>query len=149
MSDSIERLICGAFENTSLEAHTPISVDTYDDEGTESHFVGTHWTDHNATTLQKFASSLLFFTPEAAAHFLPAFLLATLQAPESNLAESTIRFLSPPKGDASRPSFDAWWSLLSRKQQLAVVAFLRRVPEAWPGEHDASASALEGAVHVS
>lgn len=138
-SEPIARQIRSAFAHTRLPASDPVVTSTYDDEGTTVHFAGTHWSDHEPQTLDYYTDSMMFFTPAAKAFFLPAFLLAALTAPRSGAAEAVLCLLTPPKSDVARPSYMAWWSLLSAPQKLAVVAFLR----AMSGEFESVACGLE------
>src|SRR5688572_13069151 len=88
--------------------------DQPNDEGASDHFAGTHWHDHGFEALdQQTTFALRMFTPQAVAFFLPAFLLAALERPESGLAEGVAGFLVPPKDNPRRASYWSWWSLLS------------------------------------
>ncbi len=59
-----------------------VSVDTYDDEGTQQHFWRTEWRDHSVKMLRQHESALVFFTPEAYHYYLPAFIIVAVVEPE-------------------------------------------------------------------
>ncbi|HWT14442.1 MAG TPA: hypothetical protein VN581_01565, partial [Patescibacteria group bacterium] len=86
------------------------------DEGTTRLFLGTSWREHNAATLAGETHTLNYFTPEALAYFLPSFMLAAIRAPTSGVFDALFNRIRPPKDDSSRPSFQAWWQLLSFDQ---------------------------------
>lgn len=119
--------IATAFRDLPYPGDAAISATDYDDEGTSRHFVGTRWQDHQFPELEHFTASLHFFTPSAFAFFLPAFLVAACENPNSGLADAVARCLSPPKNDPSRPSYALWWSCLNAVQQRAVIAVLREL----------------------
>src|SRR5690348_7639431 len=56
--------------------------DSYDDEDIVNYFRGTTWHDHEATALRGHSSAFTFFTPEAFRYWLPAFMIAAIEAPE-------------------------------------------------------------------
>ena len=101
-----------------------ISVSPSRDEGTFNLFRGTHWREHSLISLEHHAESLLFFTPEAFAFFLSAFMLSSLDQPDSGLADDLSYRLTPPKNDPRRPSYWEWWSELTPGQRMCVVAFV-------------------------
>jgi len=109
-----------------------VSASCYDDEGTTKVFLGTSWEDHRPENLALFTHSLTYFTPEAFAYFLPAFMLASLCLPSSGIFDGLIFRLAPPKGNVHRPSFVAWWSLLSLRQRGSVIAFLDHLRDCEP-----------------
>jgi hypothetical protein len=143
--ESLGFMISRAFAADRLPKCDPVSVETYDDEGTKEFFQGTHWQDHAGTDLEARVSCLTFFTPKAFCFFLPAFLVAAAKAPESWLASELASRLLPPKGDPSRPSYASWWCLLTLEQRRAVLAFLTLMQSR--GElHAADLSRLEAAL---
>jgi hypothetical protein len=138
-----------AFSCAHLPHDQRVSIDAYDDEGAEATFTGRNWKDIDATELANVTACLHFLTPAAVRAYLPAFLVAALAEPCSGVAYSTVEFVKPPKGKPSRPSYFAWWSLLAPRQRLAIVSFLRAMPESVPGEHAEAADALEASANGS
>lgn len=138
-----------AFAGAILARGESVTVPTYDDEGASSTFEGRRWQEVDRHELAMVTACLWFLTPAAVCAYLPAFLVASLEEPQSGIADATIRFIIPPKGNNRRPSFAAWWSLLSRRQQSAVVAFLRAMPESVPNEYAETVSALEASCAAS
>lgn len=132
-----------AFSRARLSHDQRVSIDTYDDEGAAETFAGRQWQDIDASELANATACLHFLTPAAIVAYLPAFMVAALARPSSGIGYSTVEFVKPPKGRPSRPSYSAWWSLLTPRQRLAVVSFLRAMPESLPGEHAEAAHALE------
>ena len=138
-----------AFAGAVLARGESVAVPTYDDEGVSSTFEGRRWQEVERHELAMVTACLSFLKPAAVCAYLPAFLIASLEEPRSGIADATIRFIIPPNGNYRRPSFAAWWSLLSRRQQLAVVAFLREMPESVPNEYAEAVSALEASCAAS
>lgn len=138
-----------AFAGAVLARGESVAVPTYDDEGASSTFEGRRWQEVDRHELAMITACLWFLTPAAVCAYLPAFLVASLEAPRSRIADATIRFIIPPNGNTRRPSFAAWWSLLSCQQQSAVVAFLREMPESVPNEYAEALSALEASCFAS
>lgn len=136
-----------AFASACLPLGQAVAIETYDDEGARATFEGRRWQDVAASELAMVSASLRFLTPPAVGAYLPAFLLAALADPDSGLADSTVDFVKPPKDNPSRPSYFAWWSLLSPAQRTAVVSFLRAMPDL-QREHRDAIHALEAASHA-
>ena len=114
-----------AFSAAALHTGEPISVETFDDEGASGHFAHSHWRDHGYAELKDLTPCLTFFTPKAFCFFLPAYLLAALEEPESWFAGDVASHLVPPQNDPSRQSYAAWWTRLTGDQRAAVVSFLK------------------------
>ena len=124
MNTELAHEIFNAFGAEIFPPGETVSIETYDDEGANENFRGTHWRDHQFSELENLPSCLTFFTPRAFCFFLPSFLLASLEEPTSGFASEVAERLCAPKNDPSRPSFLAWWSLLTREQRSVIVAFL-------------------------
>lgn len=125
MNTILANKIRGTFKAEKLQFNERTSAENYDDEGTNDHFYSTYWQDHNMPEIAYFTSSLTYFTPEAFCYFLPSFLLALLDEPNSGFTEVVTEHLCPPKNDPARPSFMAWWSLLTYNQRTVVIDFLK------------------------
>ena len=125
MNTILANKIREAFEDEKLQFNELTSAETYDDEGTNDHFYSTYWQDHNMPEIAYFTSSFTYFTPKAFCYFLPSFLLASLDEPNSGFTEVVTEHLCPPKNDTARPSFMAWWSLLTNAQRTVVIDFLK------------------------
>jgi hypothetical protein len=124
MSESLASEIEQAFVSEPIRRPTTVSDTQLDDEGTTETFLGTSWQDHSPKDIEQFTHSLSYFTPAAFAYFLPSFMLAALHLSSPGVLDALLFRLLPPKGNTSRPSFVAWWSLLSIRQRNSVVAFL-------------------------
>lgn len=59
-----------------------ISKPTYDDEGVSDYFTGKSWQGHNAAQLRRLSHALTFFTDEAFAYYLPAYMIADIEEPD-------------------------------------------------------------------
>ena len=148
MSAPLVTTIEEAFRCAEYPGDFAIATPTYDDEGTTEHFCRTHWKDHSGDNLESFTSSITFFTPEAFAFYLPAFMIAALRNPSSGIGSSLVYRLCPPKADLHRPSFLAWWARLSGPQQGTVVAFLRELQERNESVPELAVLALEAYLAV-
>src|SRR5262245_9513809 len=114
------------------------------DEGTTEYFTGKSWRGHTAEALNRHSFALLAFTPEAFHYYLPAFLIASLKAPDDAPLDSVISAISPPKDNPKRPSFWRRWSLFSPAQRRVVVECLKYWSgEGYGGISWAAASSLE------
>jgi hypothetical protein len=138
---SIEANVRKAYANTSLPPG-PL-LETPDAEGAETVFSNVRWPDLRLDQLRAHTAAVTFLSPSAFAYFLPAFILAALS--EVGVRDSLLLRLLPPKADASRPSFTAWWKLLSHPQKSAVVAFVEWCREDDPLLPEASIVALKNA----
>lgn len=119
----IEDLIRQAFISTR-----PPSSDLFSTSRTEGAYEllgNVQWEQLSTSSLQHHSASVNFLSAEGFAYFLPAFMLAALSEP--GIACSVLSRLSPPKDDPFRPSHAAWWQLLSRQQQLAVISFIEHL----------------------
>jgi len=132
-----------AFSAAALPADEPISIETFDDEGAAERFKLSHWRDHGFAELKELTPCLSFLTPKAFCFFLPACLLASLEDPASWFAAEVASRLVPPKNDPSRQSYSAWWTLLTRDQRAAVVAFLKLMQSMYGAVPEADIGRLE------
>jgi hypothetical protein len=123
-----------AFADVAMPADS-ISDHPDNDEGTAEYFRGKSWRGHTPERLRRYSIALLAFTPEAFRYYLPAFLIAALNAPEESPLDSIIFSVSPPKDKPKRPSFWRRWELFSGAQRRVVVQCLKY----WSnGDHGAS-----------
>lgn len=120
----MQQIILAAFPTDALPPLL-VAVNTYDDEGLEKLFRGRRWSAIPTEDLLVQLVGLSFFTPEAFAYYLPALMSAAVSEPDSNLMGDLCNYLRPPKNDPCRPSYAAWWFLLTPEQRNAVVSFLR------------------------
>lgn len=132
-----------AFSAAALHAGEPIAIETFDDEGADEHFALSHWRDHGYAGLKDLTPCLSFFTPNAFCFFLPAYLLAALDEPESWFAGDVASRLVPPKNDPSRQSYAAWWTRLTRDQRAVVVSFLNLMQSTHGAVPEADIARLE------
>ena len=136
---SIEATVHKAYANTSFPPG-PL-FETTDAEGAEAVFSNVRWAELRPDQLRAHTAAVNFLSPSAFAYFLRAFILAALS--ELGVRDSLLLRLLPPKADASRSSFTAWWNLLSHPQKSAVVAFVERCREDDPLLPEASIVALK------
>ncbi len=138
-----------AFASETLPVDEPVAVKTYCDEGASLTLKGRRWQQVSEYEIANVSACLNFLSPPAVRAYLAAFLVTSIAAPLSGIADSTVAFVKPPKGNPSRPSYFSWWSLLSQRQRTVVIAFLRAMPESMPGEHAEAIKALEASVNAS
>ena len=79
----VRETIIEAFAKTPYPGDDNIAAPNWDDEGTTEYFRGKDWRGRSPKDLRQYASSLSFFTPDAFRFFLPAFMLAELDDPET------------------------------------------------------------------
>jgi hypothetical protein len=147
-TSSVAREVREAFASEVLPAGQPVATHPFDDEGARATFEGRRWQEVSVHELAYVTACLRFLAPPAVRVYLPAFLLAALEDPCSAIADCTVEFLKPPKGNPLRPSYYMWWSLFSRQQRAAVVAFLRAMPESVHGENSEAVQALEASANA-
>ena len=104
-----------------------MAVDTYDDEGTQECFQNTVWEDHDAKNLRKYSSSICFLTPEAFAYYLPAFMLAEINDPET--ADIIAEDLASHFTDLA---YNIRMSEFSREEINAIVSFFEFCADRYP-----------------
>src|SRR5690349_8547569 len=82
--EEVSRKIERAFAETPAPRRefTDISA-SYDDEGIVAYFRGLSWRGHQAGELRKHDAALSLFTDKAFRYWLPAFMLAELEEPET------------------------------------------------------------------
>ncbi|MGH8630775.1 MAG: DUF6714 family protein [Burkholderiales bacterium] len=145
-ADRVKAQIAAAFSKRAYPDDGKVVVDAtgFDPESNAlgAAFSGQRWTDVPATQVRSFKDALPLFTPAAFAYFLPAYLLACLEAPEEvdTAFDSVIFALTPPatrKGWQWR-FFKDRITLFDRAQAEAVAAFLdlaaQREIEEWARE---------------
>lgn len=71
-------------------------------------------------------ASLAFLSPEGFRHFLPLYMIWSLNHPDSLVADSTVYALTPIPGDL-HVFMTSKWSTFDDAQTAAVVAFLREL----------------------
>lgn len=109
---------------------------SYDDEGIRDYFAGTTWRGHSVVSLRAHCSAISgFFTPVAYVYWLPAYLIALLEAPD-DLSQGVDSMVFSLLSDhwmapADKSEYNARMSLLSR-EQITVIAdvfenYLQRV----------------------
>ncbi len=134
-----------AFADARYPAGDAISQAPENDEGTAEYFKGKHWRDIDRSDLMRRRFALVAFTPAAFAYFLPTYLLACLESDRAPL-DSLLPALTPPKNNPKRPSYWAWWSLLSADQRRVVIKCLRHWDLAEAGSLSMAATSLEATV---
>ena len=134
-----------AFADVRYPLHDPIYQAPENDEGTAEYFRGRNWRDVDRSDLMRRRFALVAFTPAAFAYFLPTYLLACLESDHAPL-DSLLPALTPPKNNPKRPSYWAWWSLLSSNQRRVVIQCLRYWDRAESGLLSMAATSLEATV---
>ena len=129
---NVRETIVAAFADTPYPGNDNISAPIGDDEGTKQYFRGTTWQGHSPRNLRLHAQALSFFTPEAYRYFLPAFMLAEIDDPETaDVIAEGILF------DFTDGSFrEARLRLFSTKELAAVAAFFDECAVRYPDYHD-------------
>jgi len=124
MNISVQDQITEAFSRAA-PPRGKISVETYDDEGAHEKFAGTEWEEHNIPFLRYYETCMHFFTPEAFRYYLPAFMLAEINDPETAdvIAENiAYHFINGVDREVRIAQFN-------REQLLAIIAFLELCAE--------------------
>jgi hypothetical protein len=83
--EAVRRQIESAFADTPYpgDGYDDISATRQDDEGIVDYFRGTTWRGHRVEDLRFHEAALAFFTDAAFRYWLPAFMLAELEDPET------------------------------------------------------------------
>ncbi|WP_028103487.1 DUF6714 family protein [Pseudoduganella violaceinigra] len=78
----IARIRLAWADATPPAAHN-ISGPTHDDEGVSAYFAGKSWEGHSARALRGLEFATSVFTDEAFAYYLPAYLIAAIEDPDT------------------------------------------------------------------
>jgi hypothetical protein len=119
---SVSSQIKKAFSNVARPSDDALFQ--FDSEGADAVFRGHRWDEISVADLHCHSFALLAFTPSAFVYFLPAFMIASLENKHLGLTDAVIDAVCPPKNNPKRPSYERWWSHLSRAQRLCVIAFV-------------------------
>lgn len=98
---------------------------SYDDEGITDYFRGTTWQGHSAAQLRRMSAAISsFFAPRAFHYWLPAFLIAAIQAPDelSQGVDALLFALSPQGPQDRRAELAERLDLLTEAQLEATIA---------------------------
>jgi hypothetical protein len=139
---TLESTVRSAFRETELP--TGDLFETAQNEGASELFDNARWEGIQPDQLRNHSAAVGFLAPGAFAYFLPALIIVSLT--DAGVRDSLLQRLLPPKADASRPSFVAWWRLLSQPQRHAVVSFLEHCAVADSTVSDSSLAAVRSAV---
>ena len=119
--DEVRRKIENAFADTPAPGREfgDISA-SYDDEGIVAYFRGRSWRGHRVEDLRRHDTALSLFTDKAFRYWLPAFMLAELEDPETAdvIAESIAFHFSEFQGRDKRIE------QFAQDELEAVAAFL-------------------------
>jgi hypothetical protein len=133
--------ILEAFGGTGYpgDEHFAINSELYDPEVNElkDAFRGKPWTSVSAATVCRFKDALPLFTPEARHYYLPAYMIACIDAyvDADTAVQSVTSYLSPPAKPSGK-NWDAFASraaLFSNAQKSAIGAFLEIMEQRDPG----------------
>ncbi|MDB4955803.1 MAG: hypothetical protein JWO36_3372 [Myxococcales bacterium] len=119
--------IVAAWRDAVYPGDDKICTPTYDDEGVGAYFRGRTWQAHEVTSLRYHEVGLSFFTAEAFAYYLAAYLLAVIDDESAaDVIVDSIRFhLSPTQlGKTWGNTYLARLACLSTAQRAAVIAYL-------------------------
>lgn len=120
-------LIQSAWGNATLPDRDNISSPTYDDEGVSAYFAGKTWRGHAAAQLRRLDFAPNIFTEDAFAYYLPAYLIADLEDPEtSDTNIERVLFWLSNDGQSLRhgPAVIARLNALQRAALRACVEFV-------------------------
>ncbi len=100
-------------------------TDTYDDEGVSEYFSGKKWEGHEVTDLRYHSVALSFFEPDAFRYYLPSFMLAELEDPETAdiIGESIVFHFSQPQ-DYWKNSYEKRLSVFTSAEKEVILDFL-------------------------
>lgn len=94
-------------------------------EENANRFRGKRWREIDDSILLDSCPSPFLLSPIAFCYFLPAFMLAALRHPESNLTDSLVNFaLLPPKKPEKISTFQERFASLTSAQKEAVTSLL-------------------------
>lgn len=137
-AEGVKSLIEKAFPNKPFNGGVIYDGgEKYEDSAmTATRFQGRSWKGFDPKFLRKYSDSVHFFSNEAYVCFLPAFLVAIIDAYDEvdTLVETVVGTLLPVAGDdeSSRYKaelFEGRVGLLNDDQRTAVAAFLRHIKE--------------------
>ena len=100
-------------------------TDTYDDEGVSEYFQGKSWEGNDVSDLRYHSVALSLFEPEAFRYYLPAFMLAELEDPETAdiIGESIVFHFSQPEKFCEE-SYEKRLSLFTSIEKEAILEFI-------------------------
>lgn len=119
-ADGVRHEIEFAFDKTPSPGQLQSDVSVMEaDEGVADYFLGTTWKKHTVEQLRNHRCALFYFTDRAFRYWLPAFMLAVLEDPDT--AELIAEFIDARfKLDAS----EAMIQTFTKSERLAVISFL-------------------------
>lgn len=126
-ADDVRLAILRAWQASVPPPPDRISATTYDDEGVGAYFRGRTFEGHEVAALRYHSVGLSFFTPEAFAYYLPAYLLAVLKDRETadTIYDSIFFHLSPKQlGMQWADSYRARIAGFTEEQKQAIGAYL-------------------------
>jgi hypothetical protein len=90
-------------------------------------FAGKHWKELSSDFMDTHARTIRSFTPEAFHFYLPAYLIASLDNPESEAADYLLTMLKPPElweETAVKSEFAHRIGVLTEEQTQAIRSFI-------------------------
>jgi hypothetical protein len=118
---------------------TNISMKTYDDEGVAAYFSGKTWEGHAPRQLRLLDFAPCIFTADAFAYYLPAYLIADIEDPETSDDNiPRVLYFLGAENDA-RPSSGRGRNVIRRldgPQRAALRAYLAFLEEREQGCYD-------------
>jgi len=126
-SAAVREQIIDAWQAAVPPGEDRICAPTYDDEGVGAYFRGRTWDGHEVASLRYHSVGLSFFTAEAFAYYLAAYMLAVIDdASTADVIYDGILFhLSPIQlGKTWADTYLARLAQLSPAQRHAIVAYL-------------------------
>ncbi len=130
MLRGVRAQIIAAWRDAIYPSDDNICTPTYDDEGVSAYFRGRTWEGHEIKALRQHEVGLTFFTPEAFAYYLAAYMLAVIDdASAADVISDGIVFnLSPSRRQSKSDPYLARVACLSPAQRAAVIAYLEWYP---------------------
>jgi len=100
-------------------------TDTYDDEGVSEYFQGKSWDGNDVSDLRYHSVALSLFEPEAFRYYLPAFMLAELEDPDTAdiIGESIVFHFSQPEKPWEE-NFEKRLFLFTSIEKEAILEFI-------------------------
>jgi len=126
-STEVRAHIVAAWQAAVYPGDDQICTPTYDDEGVGAYFRGRTWQGHEVASLRYHDVGLSFFTAEAFAYYLAAYMLAVIDDASAAdvIVDGIVFHLSPTQlGKTWRDRYLARLACLSAAQRDAAIAYL-------------------------
>jgi len=131
-------MVRSAWEDAQPPANENISRPTCDDEGVSAYFSGKTWKGHTARQLRQLDFAPCIFTHEAFAYYLPAYLIADIEDPETSDTnmERVVFWLDPDHGWDLAAQGPTVIDRLTAPQRSALRQYILFIERREQGFHD-------------